>query len=137
MRVGALQDAARDQHARRRAAGLAEIAHGGSDAERHAAGEIGIRQHNIWRLAAELLRNALDGAGRRLRDENARPRRAGDRDHVDLRVCSERLAYHRPRPVDEVEDARRAARLVHDLGEEKRVEWRELTGFQYDHAACR
>ena len=60
------------KHARRRAAGLAEIAEGGGDAERNGTAQLGIRQNDVRRLAAEFLGDALDGGRRRLRDENAR-----------------------------------------------------------------
>ena len=86
-------------HARRRAAGLADIAEGGADAERHRPAQLGIRQNDVRRLAAEFLGDALDGGRRRLRNENAGPGRARDRDHVDLRMRRHSGATTGPVPL--------------------------------------
>src|SRR3954447_21050091 len=56
------------KHARRRAAGLAEIAESGADAEWNGPAQLGIRQNDIRRLATEFLGDALYGGRCRLRN---------------------------------------------------------------------
>ena len=82
--------------------------------------EIRILQNDVRRLAAQLLRHALDGGGRALGHVDAGPRRARERNHVDARMRGHRCANLRPEPVDEVEHARRHARFVQDFGEDQR-----------------
>ena len=78
-------------------------------------GEIRIVEHDVRRLAAKLLRDALHRVGSRLGHLSAGARRTGERHHVDARMRRHRRADHRTLAVDEVEDACGNARLVHDL----------------------
>ena len=70
------------------------------------------------------------------RDARAGARRAGERDHVDVRV--RRRSPHRPTGPyagDEVEDAGRQADLVDGVGEDERAQRRDLARLQHDGAA--
>ena len=107
------------QHAGRRVAGLAAVAEAALHALRHRRLEIGVRQHDVGRLAAEFLGDALDGIGRRLGDDDAGPSRAGERHHVDIGVAGHDLADIGAVAVDEVEHALGHAGVVHHLGEDE------------------
>ena len=102
---------ARHDHARRRAARLAEVAEAGGDAQRNGAIEIGVRQDHVRRLAAELLRDALDRRRGGLGHRDAGAGGAGDRDHVDIRMGRETRPDAWAVTIDEVEDHRPGSRL--------------------------
>ena len=70
-------------------------------------------------------------------DALAGPRRAREADHVDARVGGDRLADDRAGTGDQVEHAGRKADLVHDLGEDERVERGDLARLEHDRAAGR
>lgn len=57
------------EHARRRTARLADIAHAGEHALRDRLGEVCVVEQNVRRLAAELLNHAFHGRCGSLRDE--------------------------------------------------------------------
>ena len=120
-----------------RAARLADVAHARRHRGRYGAGEIGIGQDDVGRLAAEFLRHALDGRRGRLRHQHAGPGGAGDRDHVHVGVRGQRGADLRPFAVDQVEHTRRNAGVVHHLREQQRAQRRQLAGLQDDGAARR
>ena len=128
---------ARHDHAGRRAAGLADVAHAGRHRGRYGACEIRIGQDDVGRLAAEFLGHALDGRRGRLRHQHAGPGGAGDRDHVHVGVRRQRGADLRPVAVDEVEHTRRNAGVVHHFGEQQGAQGRQLAGLQNDGASRR
>ena len=108
-----------DEQAGRRDAALAGI-------EQHAAGAAGQRdverragQDDVRRFAAELLMDALDRVGGVLGDQDAGAGRAGEADHVDVGMLGQRGADAGAVAVDEVEHARRHARRVEHLGEDR------------------
>ena len=67
-------------------------------------------EDDVGALAAQLLRHALDRRRRVPGDLDAGAGRAGERDHVHLRVAGQRHADADAVAVDEVEHARRARR---------------------------
>ena len=133
--ISARQRAGHD-HARRRAAGLAEIAEGGGDAQGNGAIEIGVRQDHVRRLAAELLRDALDRRRGGLGHRDAGAGGAGDRDHVDIRMRRETRPDAGAVAMDEVEDPGREAGFLDRLGEQQGAQRRELARLQHHRAAC-
>jgi flagellar P-ring protein precursor FlgI len=118
----AVQALARHDHARGSAARLAAVA----EARRHALGhrgpEVRIGQQDVGRFSTELLRDALRGRRRGLRDQRAGAGGAGDGNHVDVGVRGHGRADRLAGAVDEIEDARRNARIVQHLREEERAE---------------
>ena len=81
-----------DEHARRRRAVLAGVVVAGAgDPGRHRL-EVGVVEHHDRRLAAELEVDALERVGGGARDPLAGLDRAGQRDHVDVRVRDQPLA---------------------------------------------
>ncbi len=123
------------QHARRRVAGLAGVLEHVPRTRCHGLLEIGVVEDDVGRLAAQLLRDALDGRGGVLRNGDAGTSGPGERDHGDVRMLAERGPDARAVAVDEVEDAGRHAGLVEDLGEDHRVERRDLARLQHHRAA--
>ena len=130
------QPRAGHDHARRRAAGLAEIAEGGGYAQRNGAIEIGIRQDHVGRLAAELLRDTLDRRRCRLGHRNAGAGGAGDGDHVDIGMRGESRTHAWTITLHEVEHPGREAGFLDRLGEQQGVQRRKLARLQHDRAAC-
>ena len=122
-------------HARRRAAGLADIAEAGRHACRHGTREVRIRQDHVGRFAAEFLGHALHRRGGRLGHQHAGPRRTGDRDHVHVRMRRQGGADLRPIAVHQVEHTRRDAGVVHHFGKEQGAQGRQLAGLQHDRAS--
>ena len=102
---------ARHEHARGRVAALARVGHHLHDAGLHGLREVGVIEHDVGRLAAEFLRDALHGRRSGLRDQHAGAGRAGERHHVDIGVRRERCANAGAIAVDEVEHALAARRL--------------------------
>ncbi len=111
---------AMDQRARARDAGLA----GGREDSRHHAFhgliEIGVVENNIGRFAAELERHVLDAARGQPIDMLARLIAAGEGDLGDVLVRDQRLAHFVAEAGDDVDNARRKARLLEQLAERER-----------------
>ena len=126
---------ARDEHARERAARLAGVQVALADPVHDRGREVGVVQDHVRGLAAELERDALDGLRGHLADALARRRRARERDHVDVVVRGDRLADDGAEPRHEVEAAGGQAGLLEDLGEDERVQRRDLAGLDDDRAA--
>ena len=113
-----LQAFARNEHAGRCAARLADVAKARRHASRNGVCEVRVRQDDVGRFAAEFLRHALDRWARRLVPPARRPGGTRDRDHVHIRVRGHRGAHLRPVAVDEVEHTRGDAGVVHHLREQ-------------------
>ena len=96
--------------------------------------EIGVVEHDERRLAAEFERKLLARARRRAADEAADFGRAGEGDLVDVVMRDERRA-RRAVAGDDVDDARRQARLDADFGERQRRQRREFGGLQHHRIA--
>ena len=96
--------------------------------------EIGVLEHDEGRLAAELQRQFLAGAGGRLADDLADFRRAGEGDLVDAGMVDDGRTRARTARHD-VDDAFRHAGALADFGEQDRRQRREFGRFQHDGAA--
>ena len=72
---------------------------------------------------------------RRLGNQDAGPRRTGDRDHVHVRMRRQRGADLRPIAVHQVEHTRRDAGVVHHFGKEQGAQGRQLAGLQNDRTS--
>ena len=88
--------------------------------------ELGVVEHDVGALAAELEAHRHEVAGRRRADDLARAGLAGERDAVDVGVARQgRSRGVGPVAVHDVQDARRHARLegeaAHDRGGDGRV----------------
>ena len=84
-------------------------------APQHAGGgevEVGVVEHDVRRLAAELERHLLHGARRELHDAPADLGRTGERDLVDERVLRQLFAGAAAGAGDEVDDAGRDVGLL-------------------------
>jgi hypothetical protein len=126
-----------DEEARARAAALAVVEEdrvgGAFDREI----DVGVAEHDVRRLPAELERDLLQVAGRRLDDEAPDLGRAGERDLVDVGMRGDRGARRLAVAGHDVQHAVRVAGLAHELGEPQRGERRLLGGLQHDGAAGR
>ena len=127
----------RHQHARRRVARLAGIAHAGLHAGRDRLLEIRVIEQNVRRLAAELLANALDRRRGSDRNLDASARRTRERNAVDAGVRGHGSADVWAIAVDEIEHALGHAGLVQDFGNHQRRVGRELARLQHHRAAGR
>ncbi len=101
---------------------------------RHRLLQIGVVEDDVGRLAAQLLRHALDGIGRGLRHRDTGARRTRERHHIDARMRRHRLAHRRAVAIDEIEHAGGNARFVHDLGEQIAAHGRDFAGLQHHRA---
>ncbi len=82
---------------------------------------LGIVEHDTGVLAAALQDDALHvRLGGILEEAAADLRRAGEGDHVDVRVQAERLACDRPLSGEDIEDTARQTGLVRQLGDTQR-----------------
>ena len=97
--------------------------------------EVGVREHDVRRLAAQLERHALDRLGGARGDAAAHLGGAGEPDLRDVRVLHEPLPAHRAGPRHHVHHALRDAGLERDPLELERRERRELGGLQDDRVA--
>ena len=79
--------------------------------------EVAIGQDDVRRLAAEFQAHALDGPRTRLAHRDSCAGRTGERDHVHIGVMGRRCAHNTAATDDQVEDAGRRTRLIHDLGQ--------------------
>ena len=98
------EPAGRHQHPRGGVAGLARVGEHLEDADLHGAGEVGVVEQDVGRLAPLLLVDALHGGRGGASYLDAGPGRAGEGDHVQARVGGERrdrvcaLFLSEPRP---------------------------------------
>ena len=130
-------DLARHECARSRLAHLAVVE---ERAPQHAGGrevEVGVVEHDVGRLAAELERDLLHRARRELHDAPPDFGRAGERDLVDERVLRELLARAAAGTGDEVDDAGRDVGLFARLHQLDRRQRREARGLQHRAVAGR
>ncbi|MGY4433470.1 hypothetical protein ACVWWO_005947 [Bradyrhizobium sp. F1.13.1] len=72
---------------------------------RHGGIEIGVREHDVRRLAAELERDTLEVAGRGANDRLARDMRAGEGNLVDVVMCGKRRARGLAEARHDIDDA--------------------------------
>jgi len=129
LRDEALVDALLDEEPRSGAADLALVQPDRVDHPFDRRVEIGIVEDDEGRLAAELQRQALAGAGGRLADFPPDLGRAGEGDLGDARMGDDRLAGAAI-AGDDVDHACRQAGLPAHLGKEQRGERGELGGLQ-------
>ena len=126
----------RDQHARRRVARLPRV----GETALHTLGnsdlKVSVFQQDIRRLAAQFLSHTLDRIGCRLGDHDACTRRAGERNHVDLRMAAHGLADVRAGAIDQVENPGRHARLMQNFGKDDAGQRCDFTRFEH-HGATR
>jgi hypothetical protein len=97
--------------------------------------QVGIREDDEGRLAAEFQRHTLEVAGCRQQDLPAHFGRAGEGNLVDTVMRRERGAGIVTIAGDDVDDAVGNAALPDDLAEQQRRHGRELRGLQYHGAA--
>jgi hypothetical protein len=120
---------------RARRAHLARIEEDGAGRAADDGVDIGVRQDDDGRLAAELERNALQRIRRSFVDGFADERRARERDLVDAGMrherCADRLAVAR----QDVDDAGRKARFDDEIAKLERRERCLLRRFQDAGAA--
>ena len=124
-----------DQHAGRRIARLAGVAHAVQHTALDRLLHIHIGKDDVGRLAAEFLRDALDRLGSRFRHRNAGAGGAREGHELDVRMHRQRIADFNAGAVHHVEDARRVAGFVHALGKDLRRQ-RALLGRLQDHGAA-
>ncbi len=98
--------------------------------------EVGVRVHDVRRLAAEFERDLLEVAGSGLDDQLADLSRACERDLVDVVVGRQRGAGI-AEASDDVDDARGEPSLQQQLAEPERGQRRLLGGLQHDGACAR
>ena len=136
--LGLVEAISRNEHAgqrRTRLAGVEErLLHTVADRLGEGLGVEVVEQH-VGGLAAELESDLLDGLCAELSDALAGAGRAGEGDHVDVGMLGDRLADGRPVPRHEVEHAGRQADLVDDLGEDERIDRRDLARLEHHRAA--
>lgn len=96
-----------------------------------------VRQDQVRRLAAQLLRDALDRWRGGRGDRNAGTGGAGEGNHADILMRGDGVAHGRAVAVDQVERPRGHARLVQDVRQHQRADRRELRGFQHHRASRR
>jgi hypothetical protein len=97
--------------------------------------EIGVVEHDVGALAAELELELLEVAGRGLDDPATGGGRAGERQLGDAVVLGEPLAGGGAVTGDDVDHAGREADLADQLGDGERAERRELGGLEHDGVA--
>ena len=125
----------RHDHPRRRVAGLAGVVEHVHHAAGDGLGEVGAFEDDVRRLAAEFLADALHGRRGALGDIDAGAGRAGERDHVDIRMLAHGGADLGAEAVDEVEHALRHAGFMEDFREDQRRGRGEFRRLQ-DHGAA-
>jgi hypothetical protein len=103
----------------------------------HGGLEVGVREHDVRVLAAELQRHLLHVLGRGPHDRASGLQPAGEGDEVDARRGHERGAGHRSRAEHEVDDAVREPRLLDGLDQRDRRERRDLARLEDDGVAGR
>ena len=99
--------------------------------------EIGIREHDVRRLAAELHDDRHDVFGRHLRHLHAYLHRAGERQLIDVRMAGERRAGFGARTGHDVQDAGRQPAREGDLAQPERGHRRFAGRLEHHRAAGR
>src|SRR3569623_1037214 len=117
-------------------AALARIGQHAGHRRRQHGRQVGAFQHQVGRLAAQFLVDALDRRRRGLRHRDARAGRSGEAHHVDVLVRRQRRADARPVAIDQVEYAGRHACRVEVLGEDRGA-GRRFLGRLEDHRVAR
>jgi hypothetical protein len=112
------------------------FSNGADDRALDGVAEVGVGEHDVGVLAAELERDRLDRLRRRRHDTAADLGRAGERDLVDERVGDERGA-RRPVAGDDVEHAGGQPGLERQGGEPQRAQRRLLGRLEDDGVAGR
>ena len=119
-----------DEQPRARAADLAGIGEHGHRSTGHGLFEIGVREHDVRRFAAEFERHALQVSGRRPDDGLAGDMRAGERDLVDAGMrgkgCARGLAIAR----HHIDDAGRNAGFHHSSASRSEVSGASSAGLR-------
>ena len=108
-------------------------------AQQHAGGgevEVGVVEHDVRGLAAELERHLLHRARGELHDAPADLGRTGERGLVDERVLASSSPARAAGAGDEVDDAGRDVGFLEDLASIERGERRERRGLD-DRRSCR
>ena len=124
------------QHARARVAGLALIVVDAPGDRFRSGVEIRVGHHDMGRLAAAFERHPLHVALARIdQHQLADFGRAGEGDHVDVRMERERLARFFAEAGHDIEHAVRQPRLLAQLAEKQRSERRLLGRLQDDGIA--
>mmetsp|Transcript_26825 Transcript_26825/g.62644 ORF Transcript_26825/g.62644 Transcript_26825/m.62644 type:complete len:203 (-) Transcript_26825:2-610(-) len=124
-----------NKHACGRVARLARIVEDMAHASPHDGLKVvDIREDEVRPLAPKLEHDALARIGGGLGDRHTSAGRAGKRDHIDVGMARQPMSGVGV-AVDQVEGARREARLVHHLCEEHARERRKLRRFEDDSAA--
>ncbi len=125
----------RDEHARRRVAGLAAVAEAARNTARDDFVQVRVVEDHVGRLAPQLLRDALDRGRGSCRHLDAGPRGTGERHHVDSGVRAQRLPHGGPVAVDQVVHAGRHPGFVEHTCEQVAAERSDLAGLQHHRTA--
>ena len=115
-----------DQQPAARRARLPGVLHDRVDDHRDRRVEIGVGEHDLRTLAAELERHRAVALRRFLRDQRAGRRRAGERQVVDARMLREREPGLAAEPGDDVERAVGEAGAGRELGDAQERQARVL-----------
>ncbi len=126
-----------DEQARAGAADLPRIGEHGHRGSRHRRIEIGVGEHDVRRLAAELKRNPLEVTGRGTDDRLPRDVRAGEGDLVDIGMRCQRGARGLAIARHDVDDPGWNAGLHAELADAQRGQRRFLRRLQHHGAAGR
>ena len=111
------------QYARGRNAALSGVGHDARYGRWQHFFELGTRQHDVGRLAAQLLMNTLDRISRSLGNHDAGAGRTGEAHHVDIGVAGNGGAYGRAIALDQIENTGGNAGCVHDFRQNGGVAW--------------
>ena len=125
-----------DEQARACGAHLALVGEGGEQRAVHRGLEVGVGEHDVRILAAQLKRDFLEVAGGRDRDLAAGQRAAGEGDLIDARAFGQLRARARAGAGHDVDHACREAGLVGETRENERCQRRQLGGLEDHGAAC-
>ena len=132
----AVVDARLDEDPRARATILAGVVEDGVRRGGRCALEVGVGEHDVRGLAAELERDALDRAGcaaHHLLPDLGRP---GEADLGDVRMLDQPRADDGALAREDVDDALRNAGLERELAEPDRREGCQLRGLEHDRVAA-
>ena len=99
--------------------------------------EVGVGEHDVGALAAELERDPLQRVGRAPHDVLADRRRPGEADLGDVRMVDQPLPGRRPVADHDVEDAFGDAGLERQLGEADARQRRQLARLEHHRVAAR
>ena len=126
-----------DQDAGAGAAVLARVAENGHRRGRGGLFDVGVREHDVGRLPAELERHPLDRLRGQRTDPFADIGRAGERDLGHVGVLDQPFAHRPACADDDVEHALRYARLQRQAFQLQRGERRQSRGLEDDRVARR